>query len=75
MQVIPQAVCSRHGLAIGADLIWLVKILMTISWPVSYPVGKVIVIVFQRRNAHLLLAMLRNHLTVSSNLRNWSYDF
>lgn len=42
MEVIPQAVCSRHGLAIGADLIWLVKILMTISWPVSYPVGKIL---------------------------------
>ncbi|XP_024371622.1 DUF21 domain-containing protein At4g14240 [Physcomitrium patens] len=41
-EVIPQAVCSRHGLAIGADLIWLVKILMTISWPVSYPVGKIL---------------------------------
>lgn len=42
MQVIPQAVCSRHGLAIGANLIWLVKILMVICWPVSYPVGKVL---------------------------------
>jgi metal transporter CNNM len=40
-QVIPQAVCSKHGLAIGANLIWLVKILMVLCWPISYPVGKV----------------------------------
>lgn len=41
-QVIPQAVCSRHGLAIGANFIWLVKILMVICWPISYPVGKIL---------------------------------
>ncbi|KAG0612886.1 hypothetical protein M758_6G059900 [Ceratodon purpureus] len=41
-EVIPQAVCSRHGLAIGADMIWLVKILMVICWPISYPVGKIL---------------------------------
>jgi hypothetical protein len=40
-QVIPQAVCSRHGLAIGASFVGLVKILMIICWPISYPVGKV----------------------------------
>ena len=40
-QVIPQAVCSRHGLAVGANFVGLVKILMLICWPVSYPVGKV----------------------------------
>ncbi|KAG0608736.1 hypothetical protein M758_8G128200 [Ceratodon purpureus] len=41
-EVIPQAVCSKHGLAIGANLIWLVKILMIVCWPVSYPVGKML---------------------------------
>ncbi len=39
--MIPQAVCSRHGLAIGANLVWLVKILMVLCFPISYPVGKV----------------------------------
>lgn len=41
-EVIPQAVCSRHGLSIGASLIWLVKILMLLCWPISYPVGKIL---------------------------------
>ncbi len=39
--MIPQAVYSRHGLAIGANLVWLVKILMVLCFPISYPVGKV----------------------------------
>ena len=41
MQVIPQAICSRYGLAIGANLVWLVRILMVICFPVAYPVAKV----------------------------------
>jgi metal transporter CNNM len=40
--VIPQAVCSRHGLAVGANLVWLVKILMVLCFPISYPVGKIL---------------------------------
>jgi hypothetical protein len=39
--VIPQAVCSHHGLAVGANLVWLVKILMVLCFPISYNVGKV----------------------------------
>lgn len=41
-EVIPQAVCSRYGLAIGASLVWLVKVLMLICLPISYPVGKIL---------------------------------
>ena len=40
-QIIPQALCSKYGLAIGANLIWMVRILMVICFPVAYPVGKV----------------------------------
>jgi len=45
--VIPQAVCSRYGLAIGANLVWFVKLLMLMCWPISYPVGKVSFASFQ----------------------------
>ncbi|XP_057422283.1 DUF21 domain-containing protein At4g14240-like [Lotus japonicus] len=41
-EVIPQSICSRYGLAVGANLAWLVRILMVICYPVSYPVGKVL---------------------------------
>lgn len=42
-QVIPQAICTRYGLAVGANFVWLVRILMIISYPISYPIGKVFV--------------------------------
>ncbi|EPS59146.1 hypothetical protein M569_15664, partial [Genlisea aurea] len=41
-EVIPQAVCSRYGLAVGANCIWLVRILMIICFPISYPIGKIL---------------------------------
>lgn len=41
LQVIPQATCSRYGLAVGANFVWLVRILMIICYPIAYPIGKV----------------------------------
>eukprot|EP00271_Cylindrocystis_brebissonii_P010344 TRINITY_DN26512_c0_g1_i1.p1 TRINITY_DN26512_c0_g1~~TRINITY_DN26512_c0_g1_i1.p1 ORF type:complete len:580 (+),score=126.97 TRINITY_DN26512_c0_g1_i1:304-2043(+) len=41
-EVIPQAVCSRYGLAVGSSCIWLVKPLMWLCYPVSYPFGLVL---------------------------------
>lgn len=40
-QIIPQAICSRYGLAVGANFLWLVRILMVICYPIAYPIGKV----------------------------------
>ncbi|KMS98756.1 hypothetical protein BVRB_3g069330 [Beta vulgaris subsp. vulgaris] len=41
-EVIPQAICTRYGLAVGANFVWLVRILMIICYPISYPIGKVL---------------------------------
>uniref|UniRef100_A0A1J3JRA3 DUF21 domain-containing protein n=3 Tax=Noccaea caerulescens TaxID=107243 RepID=A0A1J3JRA3_NOCCA len=41
-EVIPQAICTRYGLAVGANFVWLVRILMILSYPISYPVSKVL---------------------------------
>ena len=49
-QVIPQAICTRYGLAVGANFVWLVRILMIVCYPIAYPVGKVIFI----RNSWIL---------------------
>ncbi|MBA0780161.1 hypothetical protein Gotri_004301 [Gossypium trilobum] len=40
-EVIPQAICTRYGLAVGANLAGLVRILMIICYPIAYPIGKV----------------------------------
>uniref|UniRef100_A0ACD5Z6N2 Uncharacterized protein n=1 Tax=Avena sativa TaxID=4498 RepID=A0ACD5Z6N2_AVESA len=41
-EVIPQAICTRYGLAVGASFVWLVRILMVITYPISYPIGKLL---------------------------------
>ncbi|PSS33904.1 DUF21 domain-containing protein [Actinidia chinensis var. chinensis] len=41
-EVIPQAICSRYGLAVGANFVWLVRILMIICYPIAYPIGKIL---------------------------------
>ncbi|XP_039801110.1 DUF21 domain-containing protein At4g14240-like [Panicum virgatum] len=41
-EVIPQAICTRYGLAVGANFVWLVRILMVICYPIAYPIGKLL---------------------------------
>jgi metal transporter CNNM len=41
-EVIPQAICTRYGLAVGANFVWLVRILMVICYPIAYPIGKIL---------------------------------
>ncbi|WZZ84098.1 hypothetical protein YC2023_104670 [Brassica napus] len=41
-EIIPQAICSRYGLAVGANFLWLVRILMILCFPIAYPIGKVL---------------------------------
>ncbi|XP_044740293.1 unextended protein isoform X2 [Chrysoperla carnea] len=39
-EITPQAICSRHGLAIGAKTIIMTKIVMGFTAPLSYPISK-----------------------------------
>jgi len=41
-EIIPQAVCARHGLRIGAMFAWPVQILIWIMSPVAYPFAKIL---------------------------------
>ncbi|XP_076048568.1 metal transporter uex isoform X2 [Oratosquilla oratoria] len=44
-EIIPQAICSRHGLAVGARTVWLVRLFMVLTGPLSYPISKVLDVV------------------------------
>lgn len=50
-EIIPQAVCSRYGLSVGANCVWLVRVLMIICFPIAYPIGKILDSVFGHHEA------------------------
>ncbi|XP_030060657.1 metal transporter CNNM1 [Microcaecilia unicolor] len=41
-EVAPYSVCSRHGLAIASRTIWLTRFLMVASFPISYPLSRLL---------------------------------
>ncbi|XP_057496505.1 DUF21 domain-containing protein At2g14520 isoform X1 [Actinidia eriantha] len=41
-EIIPQSVCSRYGLAIGASLAPVVRVLVWICFPVAFPISKLL---------------------------------
>ncbi|XP_072958428.1 DUF21 domain-containing protein At2g14520 isoform X1 [Typha angustifolia] len=41
-EIIPQSVCSRYGLAIGAAVAPVVRVLVWICFPVAYPISKLL---------------------------------
>ena len=41
-EIIPQALCSRHGLAIGAYSAWFVQLMIWAVWIIAFPISKVL---------------------------------
>ncbi|OIW06370.1 hypothetical protein TanjilG_15015 [Lupinus angustifolius] len=41
-EVIPQALCSRYGLSVGATMAPFVRVLMLIFCPIAYPISKLL---------------------------------
>jgi metal transporter CNNM len=39
-EILPQAVCRKFGMQIGAYSSWMVRIVMIITAPISWPLGK-----------------------------------
>ncbi|XP_056696201.1 DUF21 domain-containing protein At1g47330 isoform X3 [Spinacia oleracea] len=41
-EILPQAVCTRYGLVVGATLAPFVRVLLWLFFPISYPISKVL---------------------------------
>lgn len=41
-EILPQAVCTRYGLMVGATLAPLVRVLLLVFYPIAYPISKVL---------------------------------
>uniref|UniRef100_A0A6B2L466 CNNM transmembrane domain-containing protein n=1 Tax=Arcella intermedia TaxID=1963864 RepID=A0A6B2L466_9EUKA len=44
-EIVPQALCSRYGLAIGGNLTYVVWVLIVLCFPVAWPIGKLLDII------------------------------
>ncbi|KAH1232482.1 DUF21 domain-containing protein [Glycine soja] len=53
-EILPQATCTRYGLTVGATLAPLVRVLLIVFFPLSYPISKVLDWMLGKGHAALL---------------------
>ncbi|KAK3016234.1 hypothetical protein RJ639_006473, partial [Escallonia herrerae] len=65
-EVIPQAICTRYGLAVGANFVGLVRVLMVICYPIAYPIAKILDAVLGHSDALFRRAQLKALVSIHS---------
>ncbi|XP_027350113.1 DUF21 domain-containing protein At4g14240 [Abrus precatorius] len=65
-EVIPQAICARYGLYVGANFVGLVRVLMIICYPIAYPIGKVLDVLLGHNHALFRRAQLKALVSIHS---------
>lgn len=41
-EILPQALCKKYGIQVGASLAWLVKLMILVTYPLSFPISQVL---------------------------------
>ncbi|GKV24292.1 hypothetical protein SLEP1_g33919 [Rubroshorea leprosula] len=66
-EIIPQSVCSRYGLAIGAAVASIVRVLVWICFPVAFPISKLLDFLLGHRVALFRRAELKTLVNLHGN--------
>ncbi|XP_076461512.1 metal transporter CNNM4-like [Babylonia areolata] len=77
-EIIPQAVCSRHGLAVGARTAYITRFFMIVTFPLSFPIsllldkilGEEIGQVYDKEKLQELIRMTADHKVLQNDEAN-----